>query len=78
MTCKVPVKKMASWTLDEVCNWLSNLNLDQYCQIFRENEIDGTELFNINAETLANDLCIGMFYIVIIFCNTVTSFVKAG
>ncbi|CAB3978294.1 WD repeat, SAM and U-box domain-containing 1-like [Paramuricea clavata] len=56
---KAPVKKMTSWTVDEVCNWLSNLNLEQYCACFRENEIDGTELFNITAEILANDLCIG-------------------
>ena len=50
---------MTSWTVDEVCNWLSNLSLEQYCESFRENAIDGTELFNMTAETLANDLCIG-------------------
>lgn len=50
---------MNSWTVDEVCNWLSDLSLDQYGQVFRENAIDGTELFNITAETLANDLAIG-------------------
>ena len=59
---KVPVKMMTSWTVDEVCSWLSSLSLEQYCEGFRENEIDGTELFNISAETLANDLCIGMFH----------------
>ena len=53
------IKKMTSWTVDEVCNWLSNLSLEQYCESFRENAIDGTELFNMTAETLANDLCIG-------------------
>ena len=58
---------MTSWTVDEVCNWLSNLNLGQYCACFRENEIDGTELFNITAEILANDLCIGMFYFLSFF-----------
>lgn len=56
---KVPKRKMTSWTLDEVCKWLIDLSLDQYCEIFRENAIDGTELFNITAETLANDLGIG-------------------
>ena len=50
---------MTSWTVDEVCNWLSNLSLEQYCASFRENAIDGTELFNVTAEILANDLCIG-------------------
>jgi hypothetical protein len=54
---------MKSWTVDDVCTWLSGLSLEQYCESFRENEIDGTELFNISAETLANDLCIGTFYL---------------
>ncbi len=63
---------MTSWTVDEVCNWLSNLSLEQYCESFRENEIDGTELFNISAETLANDLCIGMFDFPVISISIMT------
>ena len=48
-----------AWTVDDVCNWLTSLNLELYCERFRENAIDGTELFNITAELLVNDLCIG-------------------
>ncbi|XP_046846057.1 WD repeat, SAM and U-box domain-containing protein 1-like [Xenia sp. Carnegie-2017] len=56
---KAAVKKLVAWTVDDVCIWLTNLNLELYCERFRENAIDGTELFNITAELLVNDLCIG-------------------
>ena len=59
---------MNSWSVDEVCKWLNDLTLDQYCEIFRENAIDGAELVNITAETLANDLGIGKATITYYFC----------
>ena len=47
------------WTVDDVCKWLESLGMEQYCESFRQNEIDGTELSNLGNDTLATDLGIG-------------------
>ena len=51
--------KLSCWTTDDVCRWLVSLDLELYCESFRENAIDGVELSNINSEVLASDLGIG-------------------
>lgn len=52
-------KKLVTWNTDEVCSWLISLELELYCETFRQNAIDGQELFNMTSETLASDLGIG-------------------
>ncbi|CAH3183694.1 unnamed protein product [Porites lobata] len=52
-------KKLVTWSTDEVCSWLISLELELYCETFRQNAIDGQELFNMTSETLASDLGIG-------------------
>ena len=44
-----------------MCGWLISLELELYCETFRENAIDGQELFNMTSETLASDLGIGEY-----------------
>ena len=46
-----------SWSCDEVVSWLSEqVNLGQYADIFRENEIDGAEITSLTSEMLQKDL----------------------
>ena len=48
-----------TWSVDEVCSWLISLDLELYCESFRQNAIDGMELSNMTGEILASDLGIG-------------------
>ena len=52
-------KKLASWNIEEVCEWLISLELEQYCETFRQNAIDGGELSHMTGEVLASDIGIG-------------------
>ena len=52
-------KKLVELSVDEVCSWLETLGMEQYCDSFRQNELDGTELSNLGNDTLATDLGIG-------------------
>lgn len=45
--------------MDEVCTWLDSIGLKQYEEAFRNNAIDGAELFNLTLEMLVDDLKIG-------------------
>ncbi|XP_068756252.1 WD repeat, SAM and U-box domain-containing protein 1-like isoform X2 [Montipora capricornis] len=54
-----PRKKLATWSTDDVCRWLTSLDLELYGESFRQNAIDGEELSHINSEVLASDLSIG-------------------
>lgn len=48
------------WTRDDVIKWLEDeLKLTQYSETFKQNEIDGEELLNLDSETLSNDLKVG-------------------
>jgi len=45
------------WSCDDVCDWLTNtLQLPQYADVFRENELDGAELASLTSDVLQNDL----------------------
>lgn len=48
-------------TVDDVLNWMRELGLDAYDQVFRHNEIDGAALLHLTHETLQNDLKIDSF-----------------
>ena len=52
-------KKLVTWSVDDVCSWLTSLDLELYCESFRQNAIDGVELSNMTGEVLASDLGIG-------------------
>lgn len=52
-------KKLVTWSVEEVCSWLISLDLELYCESFRQNAIDGVELSNMTGEVLASDLGIG-------------------
>ena len=54
-------KKLATWTVEEVCEWLEKQGMETYSETFRQNAIDGLELANITGETLANDLGVGEY-----------------
>ena len=45
------------WSCVDVCDWLTNkLQLPQYADVFRENELDGAELASLTSDILQNDL----------------------
>eukprot|EP00111_Clytia_hemisphaerica_P015432 TCONS_00045583-protein len=52
-------KLIRNWSIDDVCDWLKELSLDQYCEVFRYNAIDGIELAQLTDHTLLNALQIG-------------------
>ena len=46
-----------NWTCDDVTKWLTDeLQLSQYVDVFRENEIDGAELPSLTSDVLQKDL----------------------
>ncbi|KAL5018254.1 hypothetical protein ScPMuIL_003976 [Solemya velum] len=56
------VKPLDTWSVDDVCQWLEELGLDQYTPNFRDNEIDGTELLTLKQETLEHSIGVGEYY----------------
>ncbi|XP_078377932.1 WD repeat, SAM and U-box domain-containing protein 1-like isoform X2 [Oculina patagonica] len=52
-------KKLVTWSVEDVCSWLISLDLELYCESFRQNAIDGAELSHMTGEVLASDLGIG-------------------
>ncbi|XP_067023268.1 WD repeat, SAM and U-box domain-containing protein 1-like [Acropora muricata] len=52
-------KKLATWSTEDVCRWLVSLDLELYCESFRQNAIDGEELSHMEGGVLASDLGIG-------------------
>ncbi|XP_006813234.1 WD repeat, SAM and U-box domain-containing protein 1-like [Saccoglossus kowalevskii] len=53
-----PIKPLSDWSVQDVCDWLKSLGLEQYVVTFKSNEIDGQELNNITSEVLRSDLAI--------------------
>ena len=54
------VKLLRTWTIDDVCEWLKGISLEQYCDSFRYNAIDGMELMQLNDNVLLTSLQIGL------------------
>jgi len=50
---------LRTWTIEDVCDWLKEISLEQCCEVFRYNAIDGIELLQLKDEMLLNDLKIG-------------------
>lgn len=44
--------KVASWSVDDVAEWLDNLNLPEYRGTFEEHQIDGSELLHLTHDSL--------------------------
>ena len=38
---------MSDWNSDDVCEWLEDLEMADYCQAFREKEVDGKQLVKL-------------------------------
>ena len=36
--------EVSDWNSDDVCEWLEDLEMTDYCQAFREEEVDGKQL----------------------------------
>jgi len=54
-----PMKLLRSWSIEDVCVWLTLLGLSQYTESFRINCIDGIELSQIKDEILSSFLGVG-------------------
>lgn len=50
---------ISDWTTDEVAKWLDRLGLGMYCERFKENSIDGSELLHLSHDVLITSLKIG-------------------
>ena len=49
------------WSISDVSQWLTQLGLAQYIEVFRDNAIDGTELFALTDDTLERSLKVGEY-----------------
>jgi len=45
-------KPLEVWTLDDILQWLKDKNLEQYVESFRENDIDGQNMLELNESDL--------------------------
>ena len=67
---KVLIKKRAEkWTVDDVCQWITELGLDQYEPTFRTHQIDGQELIHLDDNTLHKSLGIGKAEALVHICK---------
>jgi hypothetical protein len=51
-----PKTNASSWTVDEVCKWLTGIGLGKYSPIFKLNDITGKHLLQLTKEELHVDL----------------------
>ncbi len=50
-------KKVEDWDIDQVANWLKNMSIsEEIIDTFKENEINGKTLIELNGDELKNDL----------------------
>ncbi len=49
-------KEIKSWTINDVQKWLNTINMDMYCDVFLNEEIDGISLYNLTNEHLKYDM----------------------
>ena len=52
-------KTLQSWSVQEVCDWLKHIEMDQYKEVFQMNCIDGAELVNLTEDMLQTSLGVG-------------------
>ncbi len=51
-----------NWETNDVCNWLESKNFKNYVNVFRSNQINGYDLFQITSEELKTDFKILNFH----------------
>ncbi|XP_076332510.1 WD repeat, SAM and U-box domain-containing protein 1-like isoform X2 [Tachypleus tridentatus] len=54
-SCSIPdqsVRSVVRWSVSEVSSWLERLDLKEYVEIFKNNNIDGQELLHLTHESL--------------------------
>lgn len=51
---------VSKWSSDDVANWVHQLGLSQFEDVFRSNEVDGQELLHLTHDTLLTSLKIGL------------------
>lgn len=54
-------KPLDKWTVDDVTEWLSSLQLETYADTFRTNHINGVELGHLTNDSLLTKLNIGLY-----------------
>ncbi|RWS30374.1 WD repeat: SAM and U-box domain-containing protein 1-like protein [Leptotrombidium deliense] len=47
---------VSQWKVEDVINWLDTLGMGQYSDLFRQSEIDGTELLHLSHDTLLTSM----------------------
>lgn len=53
----------SDWSEDDVSSWLREEGLEVLVDMFKTNNIDGSELLALNKDSLATDLKIGTVFI---------------
>lgn len=60
VSSKIKVKgrhrTVREWSVDDVCDWLSSLGLSKYSTNFKQHDIDGIELLELEKEILETEL----------------------
>lgn len=55
-TTNINNNTLKSWSKDDVQNWLKSINLEMYCELFDNEDIDGVALCYMTNDYLKNDL----------------------
>lgn len=48
----LPSEPVTDWSVDKVCDWLTEIGLEAYCQTFRDNEIVGEHLVDLSRDDI--------------------------
>lgn len=49
-------RTVKDWSVDDVCGWLSSLGLSKYSALFKQHDIDGQELLELDKEILEKEI----------------------
>ena len=55
-------KYFTQWETEDVCKWLSDINMSGYTNVFESNKINGYDLCYLTNDNLINDLRISRFH----------------
>ena len=56
------VKKVEDFTVNEICNFLKDLNLSQYCDRFTKEQVDGKMLRDLDEKILKSHFKMSSFH----------------
>jgi len=54
-----PAANLTTWSVEDVCHWLSSLGLSKHTGSFRQHDIDGSELQHLTKEVLETEIGVG-------------------